>query len=208
MRRKTVPNQDTSDLRRSSASQLETTLPEILEESDSAGLDASSYDIPNAMSVASGAAMPLDPALQTVDAVPGGDISRAMRESSATTNGNIAFNDLQNPSDALGILYVRMSQYHMLRPRWQRRALNLSCLQLLQSANRQQRWLRFRNHQQILQRRERQLRTGPHLGAQREAFAGQDHPPAAALQAVLPPILSTGKIALLMIRDSRCMQLT
>ncbi|KAI5362464.1 hypothetical protein Slin15195_G061210 [Septoria linicola] len=48
----------------------------------------------------------LDPALQAADANARESLlaNHATRESSTATSGNIAFNDLQNPSDALGIL--------------------------------------------------------------------------------------------------------
>ncbi|KAK3719976.1 hypothetical protein LTR37_004099 [Vermiconidia calcicola] len=57
------------------------------------------------MSTSPGAAMFIDPALQSGDPYVGGETygTSATRESSVGAN-NIAFNDMQNPSDALGIL--------------------------------------------------------------------------------------------------------
>lgn len=68
------------------------------------GVAAGLYDLSSDRSAVAGAGgMTLDPALQPSD-VSAGELARGTRESSTTTNGNIAFNDLQNPSDALGIL--------------------------------------------------------------------------------------------------------
>lgn len=107
VRRKTLPNQDTANLDRGSEHGLGETLSTIPEADDPTTLGANTFGVRNDMTTANATAMALDPALQAapIETLQGeGDLPRATRESSTTTNGNIAFNDLQNPSDALGIL--------------------------------------------------------------------------------------------------------
>lgn len=104
VRRKTQPDQDTSHTQRNSEQGFGGSLAGIAEES--AGVRSVNVGAFNGMSelnMAPAAALPLDPALQSsTDAATAGEISHATRESSTGTG--IAFNDLQNPSDALGIL--------------------------------------------------------------------------------------------------------
>lgn len=100
MRRKTVPEQDTSAFDRSLELDDDRSLAEVSKATGPANPSNRGHD---GLGVAGGAPLTLDPALQGSQGAPGGEISRSTRESS-TMNGNIAFNDLQNPSDALGIL--------------------------------------------------------------------------------------------------------
>ena len=99
MRRKTS-EQDTSHLS-AEPSFLDSSLPDISESSVSR-TQSNGFDLANVGTVASGPTLFIDPALQSA---PGADVYMATetRESS-TGAGSIAFNDLQNPSDALGIL--------------------------------------------------------------------------------------------------------
>lgn len=103
VRRKTAPDQDTSQLNRSPAPELDGNLADISATNGLAGLGADAFKMPNGVGEAPGAPLALDPSLQSANAVPATDFTQPTRESSAGT-GNIAFNDLQNPSDALGIL--------------------------------------------------------------------------------------------------------
>ena len=102
MRRKTLEH-DTPNLT-SNASFLDTSLPDIPEASISVP-QANDLGLSNTIASSPGAAMFIDPALQSATASVGADpyMAAGTRESSTGTN-NIAFNDLQNPSDALGIL--------------------------------------------------------------------------------------------------------
>ena len=103
VRRKTVENDDSR--LESEASFLDTSLPDVPEVNVSR-TQSHGFGLPNAMSTSPGAApMFIDPALQSGDALGGADpyMMGVTRESSTGT-GSIAFNDLQNPSDALGIL--------------------------------------------------------------------------------------------------------
>jgi hypothetical protein len=99
VRRKTG-DQDTSHLS-AEPSFLDSSLPDISESSVS-GAHSNGFGSANAGTIASGPDLFIDPALQSA---PGADLYMATetRESS-TGAGSIAFNDLQNPSDALGIL--------------------------------------------------------------------------------------------------------
>lgn len=109
MRRKTLPNQDTSNLDRAPEHEVDKTLSTVPEVDDPTTLGTDTFGVRNDMTTAPATAMALDPALQAAPVVSvqaEGDLPRATRESSTTTNGKIAFNDLQNPSDALGILCV------------------------------------------------------------------------------------------------------
>ena len=102
VRRKTVQD-DTSNLA-AEPSFLETNLPNVTEAS-ARGPQAAGFGLSSTMSASPGAAMFIDPALQSGDASAGADSYMAVgtRESS-TGAGGINFNELQNPSDALGIL--------------------------------------------------------------------------------------------------------
>ena len=102
MRRKTG-DQDTSHLS-AEPSFLDSSLPDISERSPSAA-QSNGFAFANAEPVASGPALFIDPALQSGDAAGGADsYMAAQTRESSTGAGSIAFNDLQNPSDALGIL--------------------------------------------------------------------------------------------------------
>lgn len=103
VRRKTAPDQDTSQLSRSPAPELDSSLADISAANGLAGLGTDAFNMPNGMGEGPGATLALDPSLQPANAVPATDLTQPTRESSAGT-GNIAFDDLQNPSDALGIL--------------------------------------------------------------------------------------------------------
>lgn len=104
MRRKTQPDQDTSHIERSSEQGLDSSLAGIAEETaDAASANIGAFNGMSELNMPSAAPLPLDPALQSsTDAATVGDMSQTTRESSTGTG--IAFNDLQNPSDALGIL--------------------------------------------------------------------------------------------------------
>ena len=102
MRRK-IADQDTSHLN-TEASFLDSSPPGITESSVS-GPHADGFGLGGTSSVPPGPTLFIDPALQSADADVGADVymTTQTRESSAGV-GSIAFNDLQNPSDALGIL--------------------------------------------------------------------------------------------------------
>lgn len=102
VRRKTIPHQDTSQLERSSEHDLESSLSQGPSSGGAADVTAQGIDMPSMMDTGPGreSVIPLDPALRPANRVSGLDASRE----SSTGAGNIAFNDLQNPSDALGIL--------------------------------------------------------------------------------------------------------
>ena len=102
MRRKKFQH-ETSNVS-SEASFLESTLPDVPRTTVS-NHQHDGFGILNSMGSSPGAAMLIDPALQSANASAGADpyLPAGTRESSMGT-GNIAFNDLQNPSDALGIL--------------------------------------------------------------------------------------------------------
>ena len=86
------------------ASFLDSSLPDI-SETNLPGPQSSGFNLAGSGSLPSGPTLFIDPALQSGDASAGADpyMTTQTRESSAGA-GSIAFNDLQNPSDALGIL--------------------------------------------------------------------------------------------------------
>lgn len=101
MRRK-IADQDTSHLD-SEPSFLDSTLPDISQDGVS-GPHANGFGLGSTGTVPSDQTMFIDPALQGGDTGAGADPYMAQTRESSAGVGSIAFNELQNPSDALGIL--------------------------------------------------------------------------------------------------------
>lgn len=101
--RRKITDQDTAHLN-SEPSFLDSSLPDISEDTVS-GVHSNGFGLGSTSSVPSGPTLFIDPALQSGDANLGADAYMAAQtRESSTGAGSIAFNDLQNPSDALGIL--------------------------------------------------------------------------------------------------------
>ena len=101
--RRKLADQDTSHLS-AEASFLDSSLPDISDNNIS-GAQSNGFGLAGTGTLPSGPTLFIDPALQSADVGAGADpyMATQTRESS-TGAGSIAFNDLQNPSDALGIL--------------------------------------------------------------------------------------------------------